>query len=208
MGWFKKATKKLWNVGTMGAGKEIYKGIFGKKDNGADKEASNVLKENVQGAKDTANKLEDLGIKQAQDANKLREMLMEGLKQQKQNLQPMLDNINKGFNQAKDNQTAYLASIGYRPDTNNVFNKATAELEGQRNNTLTEIQNQANQQNFNNILQGLQLGNKYQAHMQNQANKNNALLGLLGTLGGALVGGPIGAGAGGFLSNIFKQGGK
>lgn len=151
---------KIRNIATGGLAKPLLKNMFGgdNDSSGNNGEAEGVLNENIQGAKNAAGELKALGVKEAGSAQELKDMLMQGMRQNQQNVQPMLDSANKQFDSARENQNSYLASIGYRPDTNNVFNKAGAELEGQRVSTLTGIQNQANQQQFNNLLNGLGMG--------------------------------------------------
>lgn len=64
-----------------------------------------------------------------------------------------IDQANQDFNRQAESQNAYLANMGYTPDSNDVFNRANASLQSQRVNTLQNIRNQANQQMYNNRMQ-------------------------------------------------------
>jgi hypothetical protein len=73
-------------------------------------------------------------------------------------------------------------------------------------NANVDIRNQGLLNNYQNAYQQSMMN--YQANAQNQANKMgfiNSIIGLGGTIGGAMVGGPAGAAAGGQLGNLNRN---
>lgn len=111
------------------------------------------------------------------------------------------------------NQNAQSANFG------NILNLATAQqqmsqpYQQQRlgaygtQNANIDIQNQGLLNNYQNAYQNSM--NQYQANQQNQANRMgfiNSLIGLGGTIGGAVIAGPAGAAAGGQIGKTVGQG--
>ena len=151
MSWFSKTlsfSPAKWLFNALPADTKRFLG-FG----GVDDATKDLANQSINRINDTVNQNNQLFSQYNDKLQDLYKRALDNLNSNKQDVSGQIDQANQDFNRQAESQNAYLANMGYTPDSNDVFNRANASLQSQRVNTLQNIRNQANQQMYNNRMQ-------------------------------------------------------